>query len=336
MIAMSKPHCARAESRKVASTMIAAMILVLGASDAGLSQVSYPSRLIKIIVPGPPGAVLDILPRIIAEKLAAKWGQPVIVENRPGASQVIGSEAVAKAIPDGYTLLVSPPGPLTINQHFLPKPGFDPTVFVPVTILVKLPPVLVVNPRLSIGTLHELIAFAKANPSRLTYGSPGAGSAPQLAMERLMRAAGIQLIHVPYQGLGPALQDLLAGHIDVMFDVVGNAWPYLKDSKLKLLAVATEARIPELPDTPTISETIPGYVHTEWFAVVAPPNTPSEIVAKLSDAIADVLKMPDVANRFRDFHVIPVGSSPTETAEFIKSEDERWRQLSVSMGVKSE
>lgn len=317
-------------------TFVAATALLVGAPLAVLADADYPNHTIKIIVPAPPGAVLDILPRIVAEKLAARWAQPVIVENRPGGANIIGTKAVMNAAPDGYTLLVAPPGALVINQHFFPKPDYDPTVLVPVSLLVKLPPVIVANPKRPFATLSELIEFAKTNPGKLSYGSPGAGSAPQLAMERLMRVAGIDLIHVPYQGLAPALQDLLAGHIDVMFDVVGNAWPHFKDGSLRVLAVATEKRLPELPDTPAISETIPGYIHTEWFAVLAPPNTPPEIVSKLSQAIAETLKLPDVAKRFSDFHVIPVGSPPVETAAFIKSENERWRQLSVSMGIRPE
>jgi tripartite-type tricarboxylate transporter receptor subunit TctC len=179
--------------------------------------------------------------------------------------------------------------------------------------------------------------LAKESPGKFTYGSPGASSAPQLAMERLMRAVGINLIHVPYPGgLAPAERDLLAGHIDVMFDVLGNAWPHLQDGGLRALAVGTETRLPELPAIPTIAETIPGFVHNEWFAVMAPPKTPPEIVNKLSQEIGETLKMPDVVKRFADFHVVPVGSSPADTAEFIKSEDRRWRQLSTTMGGKPE
>ncbi len=314
---------------------VAATALLAGGQIA-LADANYPNRAIRIIVPAPPGPVLDILPRIVAEKLAIRWKQPVIVENRPGGANVIGTEAVMNAAPDGYTILVAPPGSLVINQHFFPKPGYDPTVLVPVSLLVKLPPVVVASPKRPFATLPELIKFAKANPGKLSYGSPGAGSAPQLAMERLMRAAGIEMIHVPYQGLAPAQRDLLAGHIDVMFDVVGNAWAYFQDRSLRPLAVGTATRLPELPDTPAIAETIPGYVHSEWFAVLAPPRTPPEIVNKLSQAIAETLKLPDIVKRFSNFHVVPVGGSPAETAAFIKNENERWRQQqqSVSMGAK--
>jgi tripartite-type tricarboxylate transporter receptor subunit TctC len=318
-------------------TFVAATAMLVGTPIAVLAgaEADYPNRTIKIVVPAPAGPVLDILPRIVAEKLAARWAQPVIVENRPGGANLIGTEAVMNAPPDGYTLLVAPPGSLVINPYFFPKPGYDPSVLLPVTLLVQLPPVIVTNPKRPFGTLPEMISFARANSGKLTYGSPGISSAPQLAMERLMRAVGINLIHVPYPGgLAPAERDLIAGHIDVMFDVLGNAWPHLQDGGLKALAVGTAARLPELPELPTIAETIPGYVHNEWFAVLAPPKTPPEIVNKLSLAIAETLKMPDVAKRFSVFHVVSVGSSPAETTAFIKSEDQRWRELSATMAAK--
>lgn len=318
-------------------TFVAATAMLVGTPIAVLAgaEADYPNRTIKIVVPAPAGPVLDILPRIVAEKLAARWAQPVIVENRPGGANLIGTEAVMNAPPDGYTLLVAPPGSLVINPYFSPKPGYDPSVLLPVTLLVQLPPVIVTNPKRPFATLPEMIRSARANSGKLTYGSPGISSAPQLAMERLMRAVGINLIHVPYPGgLAPAERDLLAGHIDVMFDVLGNAWPHLQDGGLKALAVGTAARLPELPELPTIAETIPGYVHNEWFAVLAPPKTPPEIVNKLSRAIAETLKMPDVAKRFSVFHVVSVGSSPAETTAFIKSEDQRWREFSVTMAAK--
>jgi tripartite-type tricarboxylate transporter receptor subunit TctC len=310
----------------VTATLLAAVPV------AATARSDYPNRTVKIVVPSPPGAILDILPRIIADRLSARWGQSVIIENRPGAAQNLGAEAVAKAEP----LLVTPPGPLVISQYYYPRLGFDPTTFVPVTIMVTVPPLLVVNPNVPVSTFQELIAYAKANPNKMTYGSPGAGSTPQLAMEKLMSAAGIRLIHVPYQGLAPAQRDLIAGHIDVMIDNLGNALPYIKDAKLKLLAVTTEARSPELPDTPAISETLPGFAHADWFAVVAPPKTPPEITAKLSLAIAEVLRLPQVAERFRDLSVIPVGSSAAETAAVLKQDAERWRAIILSAGIKAD
>jgi tripartite-type tricarboxylate transporter receptor subunit TctC len=314
--------------------LVAAGLIAANSTDV-FAQGGYPSRTIKIIVPLPPGPVADVLPRVVAQKLAAKWGQAVIIENRPGASLNIGAEVVAKAEPDGYTLLATPPGPLVVNQHFFPNLGFDPTAFVPVTVMVKVPAVVVVNPGVPVSSLRELIAFAKANPGKLSYGSPGLGNTPQLAMEKLMSAAGIRFLHVPYQGLGPAMNDLLAGHIDVMIDNLGNVMQHVTGGRLKLIAATTETRIPELPDVFTVSETLPGVSFADWFAVVAPPKTPPEIVAKLSQAIVETIRAPDIAKRLDDLYLTPVGSSPAETAALIKKESELWRQTIAATGIKA-
>ena len=315
------------------SRLVLAALLIAGPGIA-LAQDNYPSRTIKIVVPVPPGPMLDALPRIIANKLASRWGQPVIIENRPGAGQNLGAEVVARAAPDGYTLLTAPAGPLAISHHFHPKLGFDPNAFVPVTVLVTTPNVLVVNPKLPVSTLQELITYAKTNSGKITYGSPGAGSPPHLAAEMLTQAAGVRMVHVPYQGMGPAQRDLLAGHVDVMIDNLGNVWPHVMDSRLRVVAATTETRIPELPNVAAIAETYPGYAYSSWFAVVAPPKTPPAIAAKLSQAIAETLTLPDVAKRLRDYFVTPVGSSPAETATFITSESERWGKVITSSGNK--
>ena len=312
-----------------------AIALLTAAPVAASAQTEYPNRTIKFVVPIPPGPVADVLPRMLAEKLAARWGQVVIVENRPGAASNIGAEAVAKAQPDGYTLLATPPNPLVINQSFFPKLAFDPEAFVPVTVFAALPYVLVVNPKVPFSTLQELIAFARQNPDKINFASAGTGSAPHLTGEMLKLAASIRMVHVPYTGLGPAMTDLLAGHVDLMIDNLGNALPLVRAGKVKALGVASETRIAELPDVPAIAELFPGFQASAWFAIVAPPKTPPEIAAKLSQAIADTLRLPDVAKRFDDLAVKPVGSSPAETAAFLKQETERWRKVIVAGGIKS-
>jgi len=200
--------------------------------------------------------------------------------------------------------------------------------------MVKLPTALVVNPKVPASNLQEFLAYARANPGKLTFGSPGAGSTPHLATEQLMKAAGIRFVHVPYQGMAPAMNDLIGGHIDVMIDLYGNVSPNIKDGKLKLLAVTTQTRLPEEPNVPTISEAVPGFVHGEWFAMVAPPKTPADIASKLSAAIAEALKLPDVAKRMADFSAVPVGATPDDTAAFIKTENARWRELIDTTGLK--
>jgi tripartite-type tricarboxylate transporter receptor subunit TctC len=325
----------RIHSKMLSSVIVVATALLVAGGTATFAQDIYPSRTIKIVVPLPAGPVADVLPRIVAEKLAAKWGQAVIIENRPGASLNIGAEAVARSEPDGYTLLATPPGPLVVSQHFFPKLGFDPTAFVPVTVMVKVPAVVVINPKVPVSTFQELIAFAKANPNKLSYGSPGIGNTPQLAMENLMGAASIRFVHVPYQGLGPAMNDLLAGHIDVMIDNLGNVMQHIASGRLKVLAATTETRIPELPDVPTVSETLPGVAFADWFAVVAPPKTSPEIATRLSQAIVEIIKLPDVAKRLSEFHLTPVGSSPAEAASLIKKESEQWRRIIAATGIKA-
>ena len=311
-----------------------AIICVGPSTTSRAADGDYPIRTIKIVVPAPPGPLLDIIPRIIAEKLSAKWGVPVIIENRPGAAQNLGAEAVAKSEPDGYTLLASPPGPLAVSQHLRSKLNFDPAAFVKVSVLVRLPTVLVINPKLPVANLEDFLAYARANPNKLNFGSPGVGSTPHLATEQLMKVAGIRLTHVPYQGMTPAMNDLIGGHIDLMIDLFGNASQYIGDGKLKLLAVTAQKRMPELPDVPAISEVLPGYSHQEWFAIVAPPNTPAAIATKLSAAISEILRLPDVAKRLTEFAAEPVGNTPAEATAFVEAESKRWREVIDLAGIK--
>jgi tripartite-type tricarboxylate transporter receptor subunit TctC len=316
----------RATSRGalVGPALIGLTLIILAPAPA-LAQADFHRRAVKFVVPVPPGNMLDSMPRIIGEKLSARWGQPVIVENRPGAASNLGSEAVAKSEPDGYTLLVSPPGPLTVSQHVYPKLGFDPTAFVPVTTLIQFPFILVVNAKLPVSSFAELTARAKANPSKVTFGSPGVSSTPHLQMERLSAAAGIRFVHVPYPGLAPAI-----------FDTPGNVLPHIASGGVKALAVTGAKRVPELPNVPAIAETLPGIVHTDWFAVVAPPKTPPDIAIRLSRDIAEVIKLPDVAKRIAQFTVTAVGDSPPETAALIKRESELYRALIAAAGIKPE
>src|SRR5262249_29866634 len=262
---------------------IAALLAV--APTVARAQSDYPSRPIRIIVPLPPGATADSLPRIIADKLVAKWGQPVVVENRPGAALNIGAEAVARAEPDGYTLLATPPSALTVNQSLYARLGYDPSAFVPVTVMATLPNVLMLHPRVPAQTLPELIAYARANPDKLTYASSGNGGTPHLSMELLKTLAGIRLVHVPSRVWAPPLTVFLAGHVDMMSDNLGNALGRVTGGRLKALAVGARTRIPALPDVPAMAELFPGFLSTTWFAIVAPPKTPPEIAAKLSSTI---------------------------------------------------
>jgi tripartite-type tricarboxylate transporter receptor subunit TctC len=300
------------------------------------AQDTYPNRAIRIIAPVGAGSVADLVPRLIADKLTRQWGKPVYVENRPGANTNIGAAAAARAEPDGYTLLAAPATTLAVNPSLFPKLTFDLIAFVPVTVLAEEPNVLVANPKLPFSTVQELIAFAKANPGKLTYASPGIGSVQHLSMEMLASMTGIALVHVPYKGLPAAVDDVVAGHVDLLFDNLGSSAPLIKSGNLKAIAVGSGQRNAFLPDLPSLSETVPGFRSVTWFAIVAPPRTPAGIAEKLSAAMAGILKTAYASDRFRDLYATPIGSSPADTAAFFAQERERWRSVIVSARIKVE
>jgi tripartite-type tricarboxylate transporter receptor subunit TctC len=322
------------ERIKMFSGLLLVAAMLATAPSALLAQADYPSRSIKFVVPVPPGNMLDAMPRIIGDKLSPRWNQPVIVENRPGAASNLGSEMVFKSPPDGYTMLVTPPGPLAISQHVYTKLGFDPSQFVPVSELVRFPFLLIANNNFPVSNLQELIARAKANPDKVTFATPGVSSTPHLTMEKLSRAAGVRFVHVPYQGLSPALNDLLGGHVDVMFDTPGNILGHVREGKVKLIAVTGAKRLADYPAIPALGDVYSGVVHEDWFAVVAPPRTPAQVVDKLSQAIAETLKLPDVAKRISEAGFTSVGSSPAQTAAMIKAESDKFRPIIAEAGIK--
>jgi tripartite-type tricarboxylate transporter receptor subunit TctC len=274
------------------------------------------------------------MPRAVVDKLAEKWGQPVIVDNRPGAAGNIGADVVFRAEPDGYTLLSGTAPPLVVNRLLYPKLSYDSTQFVPVTIIGAIPNTLLVHPKLGINTLEELIAYAKSNPGKLNYGSQGSGSTAHLTAEMLKSRAGLQIAHVPYKGAAPALADLLAGHIEMMCDNLGVSLPHVRAGKLKLLAVASRNRFPGMPDVPALAETFPGFESSAWFGVVAPPRTPAAIAEKVSADFAAALRLPDVQRRLADLSAEAMGLSPTESAAFMRAETERWGAVIRAAGVR--
>jgi tripartite-type tricarboxylate transporter receptor subunit TctC len=320
-------------SNRIGRVFAAISLAALACSGAN-AQSDYPNRAIKIVVPTPPGPTLDSLPRLIAGHLSDRWKVPVIIENIPGAAQNLGAEAVAKADPDGYTILAAPKGPLTMSQFEYAKLNFDPGAFVPISVFASQPTALVASTKAPFDTLQSMIAYAKANSGRVNYGSPGTGSSLQLMVEILNRDLNITMVHVPYKGIGPAEADLLAGQIDLLFDPLGSALPFIKDGKFKALGVTSKSRTAELPDVPAIAEVVPDFVFTEWFAFVAPSRTSSEIAAKFSQAVAETLRLPDVAERFRAVSVTPVGSTPAETSALLKKESDSWRSVIAQLGVK--
>jgi tripartite-type tricarboxylate transporter receptor subunit TctC len=317
-------------NRRAASSLFAAALLASAPARAD----TYPSKPIHIVVPLPPGANGDLMPRILGQHLSQKLGQPVILDNRPGAANNLGAEIVFRSEPDGYTLLATPQGPLVISPSFFAKLAFDPTQFVPITIMAKLPYILVVHPKVPVSTFKEFIAYAKANPGKLNYATPSVGSSPHLTTEMLKLAAGLEMTQVPYSGFAPALNDLIAGHVEVMFDNLGNSLPLVREDKLKGLAVTSDQRAPEAPDLPTVAETYPSVVATSWFAVMAPPKTPPDIANKLSRAFAEILREPEVVKKWHEMTLTPVGGTPAEIEAFLKAEAARWRNVIISGGIK--
>ena len=313
-----------------AGLALAAMLAVLPQADAQ----DYPSRPVKIIVPFPAGGTADVMPRVIGEWLSRKWGQPVVVENRTGAAGNIGAEAVAKAEPDGYTLLSAPPPPLVINQNLYPKLGFDPSEFVPIVIMGRVPNALVVNPKLPLNSVAEVIAYAKANPGKLTSATQGNGTTSHLTSELFQMMADLKFQHVPYRGSAPALTDLVAGSVDLMFDNLGVSLPLVKGGQLKLLGVATPKRMASLPDVPTIAETLPGFESAAWFAIVAPPKTPQAVVDKINADVNEALRQSDIMQRLTQLSAEPIGGTPQATAAYMREEIERWHKVIKAANVK--
>jgi len=284
-----------------------ALVLVECAAHAQ----EWPAKVVRIIVPFPAGGSADLMPRAVAEKLAEKWGQPVVVENRPGAAGNIGADAVFRAEPDGYTLLSSPPPPLVINRSLYPKLSYDAGQLVPVTVIGAIPNVLLVNPKLGVQTVAEFIDLVKKNPGKYNYASQGSGTTSHLTAELFKSMAGgangeLRIAHIPYKGTAPALTDLLGGQVDMMCDNLGVSLPHVRSGKLKALAVASKARFRELPDVPALAETLPGFESIAWFGIVAPPRTPSAIVEKVADGVREAIKLPDVQKRLADLSAEPM------------------------------
>jgi tripartite-type tricarboxylate transporter receptor subunit TctC len=296
----------------------------------------YPAKPIRIIVPFQPGGGSDTLARLLAEKLHAKWGQPVVVENRAGAGGNLGAELVAKAAPDGYTLLISSPGPVVINKSLYGKLPHDPDTLVPVSVIATNYGVLVVHPKTGAKNVQQLIANAKANPDRLNYASAGSGTTPHLATELLKSMAGIQLVHVPYKGGGPAFAGLLGGQVDMMFVDIFTALPHIRAGKLQALALGGGKRNALLPDVPTMSEVIPGFDYMVWQGMVAPAGTPSAVADKLSAAIAEAVRRPEVIKQLMDVGLEPVGGTPSELAQVMRQDRERWGAVVRATGAKAD
>ena len=316
--------------------LVCAFILSVAFVSPAVAQ-DWPARPVRIIVPFPPGGAADALPRIVGEKLSARFNQPFVVENRAGATGAIAGELLSRADPDGYTLISTPPSPLVLNPYLYVKLPYDPWQFVPVTVMASIPSVMLVHPKVQASTVQELVALVRANPGRLNYASQGATSVSFLTTEMFMAAAGgLKITHIPYKGTGPGIAALLAGETELMIDNLGATVPHVRSGRLKALATFGEKRHPSLPEVPAMTEIYPGLLSVIWFGVVAPPKTPMRLAEKMSAAFNDTLKLPEIQKRFADMSAEPVGMAPAEMARFMKQDAERWRQAIQAVGLKPE
>jgi tripartite-type tricarboxylate transporter receptor subunit TctC len=330
------PRCCRLRAAGLVLVLAAWLALPPPVAAQDMAR-DYPRRAVKVIVPYPAGGSADLMPRIVFDALSRKWGQPVVIENKPGAGGNIGAEAAFNAEPDGYTLMSSPSPTLVINQNLYPRLGYDPAAFVPISVMGSVPSGLVVSPgKVGAATVADFIAYARANPGRLSSATQGNGTTSHLTSAMFQMMAKVQFIHVPYRGTAPALQGLLAGDCDIMFDNLGVSLPLVRSGQLRLLGVATERRMAALPEVPTIAETLPGFSSTAWFAVAAPPKTPRAIVDKVAADIAEAIRSPAVRKRFDDLSAEPVGNGPEAMAHFMGEEIARWRAVIRAADVKLE
>jgi len=306
--------------RRILRLVVTAAALAAAAQACAQDEAAsrYPNRAVKI----------NIAARVIADRLTKMWGQPFVVENRPGAGGNLGAEAVAQAEPDGYTLLAAQPAPLTTNVVMYKKLSFDPAAFEPLAIMTSIPNTLAVRLDLPAASIAELIAYAKANPGKLNFGSQGVGTTPHLTGELFARLTGTKLTHVPYRGTAQAVNDLVAGNVDMLFFQLDSVREQYRAHKVKMLAVTTAARIASVPEVPTMEEAgVKDFRSDSWNALAAPPKTPAPIVAKLNDAINAVLKEPETAEHLRSMNMTPVGGAPDAAKNFIRQETERWGEV---------
>jgi tripartite-type tricarboxylate transporter receptor subunit TctC len=322
-------HCLR-------TLLACALAAVVGAPASSVRAQEYPTRPIRLVVPFPPGGSLDVVARAIGQRLAAAWGQPVVIDNRPGAGGNIGADLVAKSTPDGYTILEGALSTHAVNVSLYRKLPYDPVKdFAPITLVAITPNVLVVSAAFPVNSVSELIAYAKAHPGALSFGSGSNGSAGHLAGELFKTEAGVDMVHIPYKGGAPALQALLAGDTQLMFDNLANSTPQLKAGKLKALAVTTALRSPLAPELPTLAETgLPGFDIYTWWGFMAPAGTPAQIIAKWNAEVTRILGMPEMKAFFAQEGAQPAPTTPEAFAALIKREIPKYAKIIKDSGAK--
>ena len=319
--------------RCATTCLLTAMLIMASAAPAQ----TYPIRPIRWVVTYPPGGPTDVVARAIGAKLTEAWGQQIVIDNRAGAGGVIGTDIAAKAVPDGYTLLFGTSAGLTINPALNSKLPYDAVKdFAPVSLLVLNPQILVVHPAVPVNSVKELVALAKARPGQLNYASVGLGSPNHMGMELLKALTGIDIVHVPYKGTGPAITDLLGGQVQVMFNSMPSVIPLVASGKLKGLAVGSVQRSPAVPDIPTVAEAgVPGFENVTWYGMFAPAKTPHDIIVKLNKQVVQILASPEMAQRLASQGAEP-RSTPEELTKFMRVESERWKKVIKTAGIKVE
>lgn len=314
--------------------VIVSLIAAIHITPQARAQDAFPTQTVKIVVPSPAGSTTDLLARTLADQLAKKWGRGVIIENISGGALNIGARAVARSAPDGHTLLVAPPSPLSYSHVLYKQPGYDPAAFVPITMLATIPNVLVVRKDLAVRNLAELIAYAKANPDKVTYASSGVGTTAHLSAEQLSARAGIKMTHVPYRGSQPALTDVVNGHVDIFFDTLTTSVPLYRDKQIKLIGIADLERSGSIPEVPTIAESgLPGYRSITWFGMVAPPGTPTALAERINRDTVEIIKTRQMQEFLARVSLTTGALSPLDTRKFFAGEAELWARVIKDAGM---
>jgi len=312
------------QQMRVALVALAALL----PSGTAPAQETYPDRPVRVVVPYPAGGGTDTLARLLTDQLSRQWGQPIIVENVGGAAGNIGAAEVARAKPDGHTLLLASPGPIATNGFLYKEMGYDPARWVPIALLATGPYVLVLRKSLGASTVADLIARTKADPGKITSATPGVGSVGHLSTVQLEMLADIKTMQIPYRGLSQAINDIIAEHVDMMFDTPTTSLALHRDGKVKIVAVGTTDRVRELPDIPTIAESgLPGYRAVTWYAMVAPPHTPAALADRINRDVVDILARTEVAEKVRGIQMEPITKSRAEAAQFFLEETQLWGKV---------
>jgi tripartite-type tricarboxylate transporter receptor subunit TctC len=313
---------------RIVLVMLTAALGIVLPSDASRSQAAFPAKAVRIVIPYPAGGGTDVLGRVVADQLSRKWGQTVIVENVGGAAGNIGAADVFRAAPDGYTLMVTSPGPVATNKFLYKEMPFDPARWTSIALLATGPYVLTMRKSFEGSTVKDLIAYAKANPGKITSATPGIGSVGHLATVELEMLADIKTVMVPYRGLSLAVNDIIAGHVDLMFDTPTTSLPLHREGKVKIIGTGTPERVPEFPEIPTIAESgVPGYRAVTWYAMVAPPQMPAALADRINHDVVEILGRPDVVEKVRGIQMDPATKSRAEAASFFAEETELWGKV---------